>query len=158
MRRFFETWAWNRFECQCLSSWFRSKDEPLVAEALTEGAWCQCTKPKGDGLRRDCSQILLTQKPLERRGKEGRSWTRVAMKSSPQAGSHRVFYLLLYTLTSRQKSISFMSKMTKNRFWVNNVPKYQSCDYIQAPGKSVGFKESTVALMQDNGLEMLHWV
>lgn len=115
------------------------------------------TDPWGDGLRRDCMQKLLTQNPLFQTGEKrrvGSGSQRTLVRRPVLTG------LCIYMLTSQQRSISFMSRTQwlRTPLWVNNVPKYQSCDWIQPPGKSVGFKEITTASTQDNGPEILYWV
>ena len=106
------------------------------------GAWRQCTDPWADGLRRDCTQTSLTQHPPSWFDQRKKTWIwMITVNSGPEAGSHRALYLLLYTFTSRQRSISFLSRTQwlRTQLRVNNVPKYRSCDWTQPLGKTVGY-------------------
>lgn len=107
-----------------------------------------------------CRNCWPKNPTFPKRREEKRSWTSVTMSSSPEASSHRALYLLLCMLTSQQRSISFTSRAQwlRTPLWVNNIPKYQSCDWIQPPGKSVGFKEITAASTQDNRPGLFYWV
>lgn len=153
-----DLWLWvSGFEWPSPSlKWTPDGTGPLTEK----GAWRQHSDPWGRRTETWLHAESADPKTQLSQREEKRSWTSVTMSSSPEASSHRALYLLLCMLTSQQRSISFMSRAQwlRTPLWVNNIPKYQSCDWIQPPGKSVGFKEITAASTQDNRPGLFYWV
>lgn len=130
-----DLWLWvSGFEWPSPSlKWTPDGTGPLTEK----GAWRQHSDPWGRRTETWLHAESADPKTQLSQREEKRSWTSVTMSSSPEASSHRALYLLLCMLTSQQRSISFMSRAQwlRTPLWVNNIPKYQSCDWIQPLGK-----------------------